>query len=142
MTAQDGLKLVGAPRHEAHLVPNAPTNGNEAQVHKHLWAVGRLDVPYALEDCAFGRSLPTGAVKHTNLTGGGDAHCAGEAWFLADDEVVINGRSGRYGPKDEAQLRAAGLALKACGYKVAMIGFDETNVPAAVVVGLEDLEWL
>ncbi len=137
-----GLRLVAHPQAEPSLVEESPTNDQDAKHHRYLWAVGVAGVPYALEDCEFGQGLTSGVIKHTNLTGGADAHCAGESWFVADDQVIINGSSGRYGPRDEAQLRAAGLALKQCGYKVAMIGFDETNKPATIVVGQEDLEWL
>lgn len=141
MTVVDGLKFINAPQPERHAAA-VPTNAEDAKTHRHLWAVGSTSVPYALEDCVFGQGLATGLVKHTNLTGGAPAHCAGEAWFLSDGKVVINGRSGRYGPREENQLRAAGLALKQCGYEVAMIGFDETGEPAAIAVGPEDLEWL
>lgn len=142
MMGAHGLRLVDHPQAEPNLVEEAPANDQDAKHHRYLWVVGVAGVPYAPEDCEFGEGLTSGVIKHTNLTGGADAHCAGEAWFVADDQVIINGSSGRYGPKDEAQLRAAGLALKQCGYKVAMIGFDETNKPAIIVVGQEDLEWL
>ncbi len=143
MKAEHGLRAIGRPEAQPYGVSQAPATRNQADVHRHLWAIGPLEVPYALEECPFGQSLRRGMIKHTNLTGGGDAHCGGEAWFLSDDVVVINGRSGRYGPSSNEQLRAAGQALRACGYKVASMGFDEeTGEPASIVVGQEDLEWL
>ena len=143
MSRSDGLREFGTPEAQPHVVAAAPTSRGQAVVGRHLWVIGLTDMPYAIEECEFGRGLETGIIKHTNLTGGADAHCGGEAWFLADDTVIINGSSGRYGPVNKAQLDAAALAFKACGYKVASMGFDdELGEAPDIVVGQEDLEWI
>lgn len=143
MTVADGLCDVTTPTPQAHTVSNAPTTAQDAPVHRFLWAIAQASVPYALEDCNFGRALETGVIKHTNLTGGEAAHCGGELWFLGDNKIVINGSSGRYGPLTSVQLREAGLAFKACGYQVASMGYDdELNAAPDIVAGEGDLEWL
>ncbi len=138
----DGLLLFEEPAGHLNHVAAPPTNEENAGNARYLWVIAHATTPYVLEACDFARLMPLGLIKHTNLTGGAEAHCGGEAWFINERTVIINGRSGRYGPRDEEQLRRAGLALKAYGYSVGMLGFDETNVPMAIVVGEEDVQWL
>ena len=42
--------------------------------------------------------------KHTNISGGSKAHSGGELWFISKDTVLLNGCSGRYGPRSEIKL--------------------------------------
>lgn len=143
MTAANGMLELGEIRSQLLTISSPPASVEEAKVHRNLWTVGLEEVPYALESCDYGRNLSTGCIKHTNLTGGRAAHCGGELWFLADDEIIINGASGRYGPKSDLQLREAGLAMKSCGYRVGCMKYDDdVGRPARIVVGEEDLEWL
>jgi hypothetical protein len=90
-----------------------------------LWAVRPADVPCALESCDFGKGLKSGVIKHSNLTGGAAAHCAGELVILDDETILLNGSSGRYGPETVAELNAVAKAFKNSGYKVWCMGFDE-----------------
>lgn len=107
----------------------------------YLWAIAKDDVPYALEKCAYGATLQTGVIKHTNLTGGADAHCGGEIWFVDSNSILIGGSSGRYGPDTEEQLTDAALAFSAGGYRVASLGFDDdTGFPSTVLVG--EPQWM
>lgn len=107
----------------------------------YLWVIAQSDVPFALEYSDWGKTLETGVIKHTNLTGGAEAHCGGELWFVADDAVIVGGSSGRYGPKDDQELLDAASSFAACNYKVASMGFDaDTGQPLTVLVG--EPQWL
>ncbi|MET3896141.1 hypothetical protein ABIB57_000065 [Devosia sp. UYZn731] len=95
---------------------------------KHLWVVREEDVVYAEETGDWGKSLATGSIKHTNLTGGDLAYCGGELVMLDNQSVLVNGRSGRYGPKSADELKAAAIAFKASGYVVWSCGFDDETL--------------
>ena len=96
-----------------------------------LWVVREDDVVHAEEHCAFGAALESGVIKHTNLTGGKAAFSGGELLFLDAETVVVNGCSGRYGPRTEAELHQAVRAFAESGFGVWSMGFDEeTNRPA------------
>ena len=97
------------------------------------------DVLYAPERCQFGSQLFDGVIKHSNLTAGQAAFCGGELVFLSSDEVVVNGRSGRYGPQSDAELKAAAEAFKASGYEVWTMGWDDdVDLPAPFLGKLAD----
>lgn len=102
--------------------------------HAHLWVVGEHDVVHAKEHSAFGDSLESEVVKHTNLTGGAAAYSGGELIFLDEHTVVVNGCSGRYGPRSKAELDQVVRAFSESGYGVWSMGFDEeTNRPARFI---------
>lgn len=108
---------------------------------KRLWAVREEDVVYALEQCERARSWNNGVVKHSNLTGGGKAYAGGELRFLKEDQIIINGRSGRYKVNDDKEMRALGHAFRSSGYHVWCMGFDrEAGVPYPLCS--VDSEWL
>ncbi|WP_237478685.1 hypothetical protein [Lichenibacterium dinghuense] len=119
-------------------------NGDPAK-GRRLWVILPDTAPYAPEICAFAEALGLAgnAIKHTNLTGGADAHCGGELWFLGERTILINGNSGRYGPDREDELVGAAQALKDRGYDVAYIPYDEElkEYPKAPA-GKEDIEWI
>lgn len=99
------------------------------QERRHLWVVRTEDVVHAEESCSFGKSLPTGSIKHTNLTGGAPAYAGGELLHL-DGTIVVNGRSGRYGPRSAEEMDAVALAFKRSGYLVWSMGYDiEADFP-------------
>lgn len=107
----------------------------------YLWVVAANDATFALESTPFGQELETGKIKHTNLTGGADAHCGGELWFVSEGHVLVGGSSGRYGPKSEEELADVAMAFKSEGFQVASLGYDEeTGYPATVLVG--EPKWL
>jgi hypothetical protein len=140
ITPEEGLEefdLTLGLKAEKSSLPHAAPRGNT-----YLWVLGKETIPAALEAAEIGRSLHTGIVKHTNLTGGAEAHCGGEAWFIEDATVIIGGSSGRYGPNrfDDQQLIDAGLVFKEQGYRVAVLGMDETGFPAVLLVG--EPQWL
>jgi len=100
----------------------------------HLWVVREEDVVHAEEHCSFGSSLESGVIKHTNLTGGKAAYSGGELLFLDEKTIVVNGCSGRYGPRSKTELDHAVKAFAESGYGVWSMGFDEeTNRPAGFV---------
>lgn len=108
---------------------------SEKLVDCHLWAVRQQDVVFAHENCAFAAQLDRKVVKHSNLTGGGPAHSAGEMLFLALDTIVINGSSGRYGARSPEEIDAVALAFCRSGYDVWSMGWDEDAGWPAPFVG-------
>ena len=82
----------------------------------------------------FGMSLESGVIKHTNLTGGAPAFSGGELLFLDPQTVVVNGCSGRYGPRSAQELDLVVQAFANSGYGVWSMGFDdEVNRPSPFV---------
>lgn len=99
-----------------------------------LWVVRDEDVVHAPEHCAYGETLESGVIKHTNLTGGAAAFSGGELLFLDEATIVINGCSGRYGPRSKAELDSVARAFSESGYGVWSMGFDdETNRPSRFI---------
>lgn len=134
MQAQDGLLHWsdgdGAPARSL----SAPLLESHQTQEAHLWAVRSDDVVHAIEHCAFGSGLESGVIKHTNLTGGSPAYSGGELLFLPDGTLVLNGCSGRYGPRTKNELDSVAKAFAKSGYGVWCMGFDEeTNRPARFI---------
>ena len=134
MAESDGLKLwrdggyIAAPPGEPPLLYKKDTEA------AHLWAVRSDDVVHAEERCDFGGQLASGVIKHTNLTGGAAAFSGGELLFLADGIIVVNGCSGRYGPRSKTELEQVVTAFVESGYGVWSMGFDEeTNRPVGFI---------
>jgi hypothetical protein len=114
---------------------------SKSSLTKYLWVVAADGVPIALERSEQSKALTRGSLAHTNLTGGADAHTAGELWFHDEDRVVINGGSSRYTPKDPAELMSVARSFKDAGYDVASMGWDdERGLPARMLRG--EPEWI
>lgn len=132
MTKKDGLEIIhDGPISENNAGINTQTRLIEQSEldHTHLWVVKIDDVVHALESCQFGKGLQTGCIKHTNLTGGEAAYAGGELIRLGDT-LVVNGKSGRYGPKSTQEMTAIVQAFADAGYHVWSMGYDtETNKP-------------
>jgi len=90
-----------------------------------LWVVRENDAVHAAENCDFGQRLGNGRIKHTNLTGGHPAFCAGELLWADNRRVLISGCSGRYGPRNSTELQSAAVAFTNAGYSVWSTGYDE-----------------
>lgn len=117
-----------------------PTSSETSDPNKYLWAVEVDRLPFALEDLS-DVSLQRGRLAHTNLTGGRNAHASGEVWFVDVDAIIINGGSSRYPPRSSEELGAIASSFKACGYKVASMGWDDgINGPARLLRGSP--EWI
>ncbi|MCE0908265.1 MULTISPECIES: hypothetical protein [Pseudomonas] len=97
----------------------------EMKEKAHLWAVRQNDAVHAAENCDFGKSLALGKIKHTNLTGGEAAYIGGELIWLGEQEIIINGCSGRYKPQSALEIESAGEAFTYAGYRVWSTGYDE-----------------
>ena len=98
----------------------------------HLWVIdarGRPCISEApLERLASGKRL-----KHTNLTGGGEASIGGEVWFGEKPLIYLSGSSGRYPPRNEEHLKDAEALFRAVGFDVMALGWDsETGKPRRV----------
>jgi hypothetical protein len=108
---------------------------------KYLWLVGETYVVLGLENGATGRTLSRGRLAHTNLSGGRPAHTGGELWFRDERSAWINGGSGRYPPRNVAELESVADAARAAGYVVCCAGWDsEQNRPQRMFRG--DEPWL
>ena len=111
--------------------PSPPLLSPKQVEARHLWVVRQYDVVHAKETCSFGKCLESEVIKHTNLTGGAAAFSGGEIIFLDAETVVVNGCSGRYGPRSQSELDLAVRAFAESGYGVWSMGFDDdTNRPA------------
>jgi hypothetical protein len=128
------VRIVHAPpldaSEDARKVPKR--SGDDAC---HLWVFGEQSIPYILEHAPVAETLDSRRVKHTNLTGGQRASCAGELWIdpTDDDKLYVNGCSGRYGPQTPAQLDAAVEVFEQLGYQVESFGWDhDTGAPERV----------
>jgi hypothetical protein len=127
--AADGLLLLIGP-------PAAGQTGSADDPRsRHLWVFREQpDLPYLLELAPnVTQRLTSGVAKHTNLTGGGRASCAGELWI--DDvsngsRLYINGCSGRYGATSREYLDDAAEVFRTLGFEVMNYGWDdETQKP-------------
>lgn len=121
--------------------PSVPRIDDTMTVGLKLWAVRDENVVHADESCPFGRGLETGVIKHTNLTGGGNAYCAGELIFVAESTIIVNGFSGRYGPRTADEMKDVALAFQKSGYHVWSSGFDEEAGRPYPFIGV-DPEWI
>ena len=134
MTEFDGLELwndgSADPNEEQGQSKPPMLTFDDVKARITLWAVRQLDVPYAAENCAFGKSLELGVIKHSNLTGGQPAYCAGEVVILDEKTILVNGSSGRYGPEFAEELATIAKAFKEFGYNVWCMGFDEEQARA------------
>jgi hypothetical protein len=89
-----------------------PRTKETAREARHLWVIRSGDVPVALEACAWGTTLQSMCIKHSNLTGGDDAHSGGEIWFINDDRIAVNAQSGRYGAESDREFKMIVDALR------------------------------
>jgi hypothetical protein len=140
ITLAEGFQSLTLAPNQAATIGVAPAKAKESEDTKYLWVIAADDVPLALERNNTAK-LQRGYLSHTNLTGGADAHSGGELWFTGASVLILNGGSGRYPPRSEAELEQVALAFKAMGYKVANIGWDsETDTPARYLRG--DPKWV
>ncbi|MCP9840916.1 hypothetical protein KBY93_09735 [Synechococcus sp. J7-Johnson] len=132
MTSDDGLHFwVDGTATGLGTPPSAPLLQPDQVDTAHLWVIRDVDVVHAEERCAFGAVLESGVIKHTNLTGGNAAFSGGELVFLDVVTIVVNGCSGRYGPRSNSEMQEVARAFADSGYGVWSMGFDdETNRPA------------
>lgn len=126
MVASDGLDEwidgpAGVGRDKLSGVPAINTSQLD---FRRLWVVRLGDVVHAAERGPYASNVRKGVIKHTNLTGGKPAHSGGELIFLDDETIVLNGRSGRYGPRSEQEMTAVAKAFRKSGYFVWSCGYD------------------
>jgi hypothetical protein len=143
MKNEDGMYDLPSPPAQSAKFPQiavVPKTREAAPAGRHLWVIRPGDVPLALEACEWGKKLQSGCIKHSNLTGGADAHSGGELWFTGDNHIAINAASGRYGAQSEEEFELIVEALRRSGYHVASTGFDVDNqsVPNRVFAGEPD----
>ena len=113
-----------------------PSTVNPDTDKKFLWVIRECDVPFILEHATITPALESKVCKHTNLTGGNDAYCGGEVWFVSEDRLILNGGSGRYPPNDAIEFSAVVESYKNAGYEVWSMGWDEgIGGPARVLKG-------
>jgi hypothetical protein len=128
LSAEEGLRELTIAPIQSPILGIPPSLQSAAGTNKYLWVVAVSAVPIAMEQPQAGVTLSRGCLSHTNLTGGTTAHCGGELWFADDSSVIINGGSGRYPPREAAELQKIATSFKAAGYRTASMGWnDETN---------------
>ena len=121
LDASDGLSIL-QPAPATGVIYEPPPKSRSDKTTPYLWVIDERGVPYILEV----RIARIGALpKHTNLTGGGEAYLGGEMWFESSTALYISGGSGRYPPKDAAQLEDAVKVFASFGYRVDSLGWDE-----------------
>ena len=141
----DEWKLLGAPD-GVQLFSDAPfpvqkrdLNQSESSTDdskRCLWVIRTPDVPFVRECATVSPSLQSGVCKHTNLTGGQDAHCGSEVWLVSEQRLILNGASGRYPPREPLELEEIVRAFIAAGHEAWSMGWDsEVNGPARVLRG-------
>ena len=121
--------------------PSLPNSEAEAPRGRHLWVILAEDFPIALEACEWGADLESQKIKHSNLTGGGSAHSAGEFRFIGDDRIAVNAASGRYGAENKPEFDIIITALRQAGYSVASMEFDIDNPTVANRIFVGDPIW-
>jgi hypothetical protein len=128
LNAVEGLQTLNVAPAQSPILGLPPSLQSAAGTNKYLWVVAMADVPIATERLQAGVKLSRGCLSHTNLTGGTVAHCGGELWFADDSSIIVNGGSGRYPPRDAAELEQIAISFKLAGYRTASMGWnDETN---------------
>jgi hypothetical protein len=130
ITKGEGLAVLSTAPAEGVVTGQPPISDLRRSPEKYLWVVDPGTIPFALEELP-GVSLQRGYLSHTNLTGGGDAHSGGEMWFVDTSTIHINGASGRYPARSAKELDMVAQAFKACGYRVASMGWDSGTNSAA-----------
>ncbi|MCX7050119.1 MAG: hypothetical protein NTX50_32120 [Candidatus Sumerlaeota bacterium] len=125
----DGLLEFAIPPAKEIVKGIPPTSHDDKRsgATKYLWVVAKANVPIALEHPSKGTTLSGERLTHTNLTGGADAHTAGEIWFIDPTRIAINGGSSRYTPRSKAELDSVTSAFEAAGYRVVNMGWDEES---------------
>jgi hypothetical protein len=128
MASAEGLQTLadGSVEADGRATPSseAATLTQADVAAKRLWAVRQDDVVYAEELCPFGRTLETGVIKHTNLTGGNSAYGGGELLWQDERTLILNGQSGRYGIRSSDEMTAVSVAFRKSGYHVWSMGYD------------------
>lgn len=115
------------PPKSRHVEKNMTTSSSIhllGRVSPCLWVALPKRVLIISEKAVYTRRLHLKKAKHTNLTGGGKAYYGGELWFVGKKAIVINGCSGRYGPRSEEQLASAVSVFSGFGWKVNSLGWD------------------
>lgn len=144
MTEADGLKVWadGSQAPVATASSPAPLLTSANLKDCMLWVVREDDVVWAPEKGPFGKKLESGVIKHTNLTGGAAAYCGGELLVLEDELiVVVNGCSGRYGPRNSTEMDEVAKAFAQSGYGVWSMGYDEEAARPLPFIGVRP-KWI
>ena len=87
---------------------------------KYLWTIDERGINIALEKTPM--PTPRGNIVHTNLSS--EAYIGGEVWFIAEDRIIVNAGSGRFGDMaglSLAEYDAAIIFWKNLGYEVEII---------------------
>ena len=125
LNENDGLKTL-QPAPATNVTPGTPPkSSSDNGTNTHLWVITERGVLYIPEVRI--KRIRYALPKHSNLTGGGEAYLGGEMWFESDTTLWINGWSGRYPPKNAAQLKEAVRVFESFGYRVHSLGWNEKD---------------
>ncbi|WP_338669382.1 hypothetical protein [Pseudodesulfovibrio methanolicus] len=90
-----------------------------------LWVALKDRIKIVNEKANATKRLALKKAKHTNLTGGSKAYSGGEMWITAPKTIVLNGCSGRYGPRTAEQLSEIVKVVRRSGWQVISLGWDD-----------------
>ena len=126
LTDADGVRKLGyAPTQDVKFGKPPRTATRDDSMKCYIWIIDRRGIPYIFE-----QGLPNlngYEPKHTNLTGGGEAHIGGQLWFADGESLFLSGGSGRYPPCDKTHLNDAVGVFKSYGYRVTSLGWDRSR---------------
>ena len=83
----------------------------------YLWIIDENGLRILLESTP-NLQAARGIVCHSNITGGEPALQGGEVWFLSEDSILLNFRSGRYGADTPDHEEAVELYWSELGFTV------------------------
>lgn len=116
------------PPKQNHIKPykTPPMSYNELNANPpFLWVALKNQIKIINEKAKATTRLTLKKAKHTNISGGSKAYSGGELWFISKNTVILNGCSGRYGPRSEAQLNEIIDVFKATGWITISPGWDD-----------------
>lgn len=76
---------------------------NNKKESTYLWIISQNGDLLILLEQTPNKNSPRKHVCHTNITGGAEAYQGGELWFISDQKIIINRKSGRYGGNDSQE---------------------------------------
>lgn len=122
LTDSDGLVMLHQAPATQMQHGRPPRSLAENGTRRYLWVIDDSGIPYVVERPL--RSLGDCPPKHTNLTGGKAAYVGGELWFTNENRLFLSGGSGRYPPRNPAQLIGAAKVFESYQYEVTSLGWD------------------
>ena len=127
LQVEDGLRVLATSPASDIRTGRPPSGRSDGGENRYLWIIDRRGVPYV---CEVGiAALEGDQPKHSNLPSDGRAHVGGELWFRDQSCLYVSGGSGRYPPREPAELAAAIDVFRGYDYGVQSLGWDDEPWP-------------